>query len=334
MAPSSSPIRPLPSPPPLAVQTDWPGYLPKSRSSVDLISPHSDSSSSPDTPVDPIPELELRRRRQLDKAARILGETLPLDAVWNRATTPNLRIRAFPEPPPRRSTTDAPQSGQSPREVLTERSAVTTTTTTRRPGKIARRASISLATFALKLRGGGTHIRGSSQESQAQSMTSSSSSASSPSSPGERSTPSPQPTGITRRRSAVLTSPILFAFPGRTKSTHHARPISPPWPRSTPSPAPTLDFDPVGDSLNVDPDLILDIGPDLDLDDDDHESDLETPVVEHPTSTASRILQHKPSTSEIFASNTTHRPHAVPWPFSLRNRFPNDASLPNCVRAL
>ncbi|KAJ7058162.1 hypothetical protein C8F01DRAFT_309612 [Mycena amicta] len=298
----ASPIRPLPSPPALVIATNWLSRSPKSASSIDLMSRRSNSSdlSPPETPLD-VPDTELRRR-QLSKAARVLGENVPLELVFQPKPKQTTLLRAFPEPPPRRST-ESPLPGQLPREVLTERSL---TLNARRPAKIARRASLSLATFASKFRGGSnTHSRASSQESQAQSTVSTSSSGSSPSSADDRSP--------TARDRTSLTSPILFAFPKRIHSQPRRRPRSPTWPRAPPSPAPTLEFDPVGHgSMEFDPDLIIDIrpSPDLDLDDDeDGDSDLETPVVEFPTPRTSRRL-HGYSSSEVLRPT----PRIVPMP--------------------
>ncbi|KAF7320883.1 hypothetical protein HMN09_00174900 [Mycena chlorophos] len=311
--------RPLPSPPTLAnLDTQWAGRSSSSldRRSVDNSSDVT-SSSPPDTPVDVVPDTELRRR-QLSKAARVLGEHLPADILLKTKqktkSKPNALLRVFPEPPPRRST-DSPVPGS--------RAA-----TVRQPVKIARRASLSLATFASKLRGGGahSHSRGSSQESQnSPSLSNSQGSLSS-----ANSSPSPSPTAHAfaahNQNRNTLNSPIQFAFPHRSQTD----PLSGSWPRiqrpeiiiinpnPLPSPVPTLEFDsPVDTSLGFDPDQVIDIraspeGGDFSDDDETYENyddEPETPVVEFPTPRNSRRL-HNYSSSEVLRPT----PRIVPMP--------------------
>ncbi|KAF7297143.1 hypothetical protein MIND_00947300 [Mycena indigotica] len=289
----ASPIRPLPSPPALAITTDWPPT--RSTSPLETMSHRSNStdlaSSPPDTPIDEL-ETELRKRRQLSKAARVLGENVPLDLVFQPKHSNNPLLRVFPEPPPRRST-ESPLPGQLPREILTERPS---SARARHPAKIARRASLSLASFASKLRGGSNnaHSRGSSQESQAQSTLSVSSSGSS--------TGDSSPTLTRNAVRNTLTSPIVFAFP---RNIQAERQFSGDWPPPSASPVPTLEFD--DGALE---DLVIDIrrSP-VDLDCDEEDETVDTPIVEFPTPRNSRRLHHY-SSSEVLQPT----PKIVPMP--------------------
>ncbi|KAF8193848.1 hypothetical protein K438DRAFT_2130378 [Mycena galopus ATCC 62051] len=190
---SRKPLPATPSPP------SWLTRSPRIQPSLSIVTPPAlEFASPPDTPVD-VPEAELRRR-QLEKATRILGESVPLELVFqSRQPLAN----AFPSPPPRRST-DGPQPDQEPREMKAEH----------RPKKLVRRASLSLSTWTAKLRNGSSstnHSRDSSQESH-----------SPPSSDSHQSHHSAVPSAFTRtlprRRSLVLGSPILFSFPRRAPS--------------------------------------------------------------------------------------------------------------------
>ncbi|KAF7370060.1 hypothetical protein MSAN_00636000 [Mycena sanguinolenta] len=250
---SSGSRRPLPTPPTPQSPAGWLGRSPRIPPSLTIVAPPaSEFASPPDTPVE-VSEAELRRR-QLEKAARILGESVPLELVFQSR---HPLIKAFPSPPPRRST-DGPQPDRKPKETKTEQ----------RPKKLVRRASLSLSTLTSKFRTAPptrNHSRDSSQDSQ-----------SSPSSDSQQSYHSPVASTFTRtlpRRSSVLGSPILFAFPRRSPTTTH---IPPPL---RPSP---------------DHDLVIDIrSPDPSIygRDDDEEA---TPIRESP-SELTRSHVHSPS---------------------------------------
>ncbi|KAJ7729917.1 hypothetical protein B0H16DRAFT_1585968 [Mycena metata] len=195
-----------PSLPPLALGSSWLMRAPRPpRPTLNVVSPvASDFASPPETPVE-VSGAELRRR-QLEKATRILGESVPLELVFQQ---PLPLVKAFPDPPPRRST-EGPQPGL-PREMLTER---------RRTGKLVRRASHSLNVFASRFRANSkpmAHSRDSSHDS---------------SSSSEHSQASPSSAGsfiriIPRRRSLIASSPILFAFPGKSPTRAHTVPTTP-----------------------------------------------------------------------------------------------------------
>ncbi|KAJ7736204.1 hypothetical protein DFH07DRAFT_843039 [Mycena maculata] len=178
---SAGSAKDFPATPSLTLAPGWLSRSPRSTRSMHTTSPtESEFPSPPDTPME-VPEAELRRR-QLQKAARILGEAIPLELVLQPR---HPLVKAFPDPPPRRST-ESPQPGQQPKEMSTER----------RAGKLARRASLSLSTFASKFRGGPTnHSRDSSQDSSSSDQS------------------SPPVPAMPRRRSIVATSPIMFNFP-------------------------------------------------------------------------------------------------------------------------
>ncbi|KAJ7034451.1 hypothetical protein C8F04DRAFT_573649 [Mycena alexandri] len=194
--------------PALALGSSWLMRAPRPpRPTLNVVSSVvSDFASPPDTPVD-VPEAELRRR-QLEKATRILGESVPLELVFQQ---PLPLVTAFPDPPPRRST-ESPQPGL-PREMLTQR----------RTGKLARRASLSLTAFTSKFRSSSkpmAHSRDSSHDS----------SSSSEHSQHSRDTPTSAGSFIRiipRRRSLILSSPILFAFPGRSPTRAQTLPAAP-----------------------------------------------------------------------------------------------------------
>ncbi|KAJ7486659.1 hypothetical protein FB451DRAFT_1227725 [Mycena latifolia] len=246
--------------------SSWLSRSPRSTTSPTIASPTAlELASPPDTPME-VPEAELRRR-QLEKATRILGEYVPLELVFQPRQP---LVKSFPEPPPRRST-DSPQPGQQPREMLTER----------RAGKIVRRASLSLSTLTSKLRGASTnHSRDSSQESQSASSSDHSHQSRSPPSP-----PSSFTRSLPRRRSVVLTSPIIFAFPRSVRSPPRTQisPPSPSWPTTT------------------DPDLVIDIRS-PDSSEHGHEEDEATPVREH-------ALRHVYSRSEVLPRVEPLRAH-------------------------
>ncbi|KAJ6573236.1 hypothetical protein B0H10DRAFT_2105594 [Mycena sp. CBHHK59/15] len=203
---SGSRNRPLPAPPSSNVGSTW---LSRSPRSLTIVSPTaSEFATPPDTPMD-VSEAELRRR-QLEKATRILGEAVPLELVFQSRFA-----KDFPDPPPRR-TTDSPQPFDYPQTRITQ--------TEGRAGKVARRASLSLSTFASKL-------RGASANSSDHSRQSSESSGSSDHGHQARLPPSPPfvhtRAPIPRRRSLILPSPITFAFPrSRTPSRNQA--LNPP----------------------------------------------------------------------------------------------------------
>ncbi|KAJ7217261.1 hypothetical protein GGX14DRAFT_541787 [Mycena pura] len=324
--PSGSRARPPVPALTVAVGPTWPSRAPTSSTTASAHDPSprasselsslssSPSPSPPDTPVESAHDLANdlseaeRRRRQLAKATRILGESVPLELVFQPR---HPLVRAFPAPPPRRE--ESPLPGQLPREALTERAAGAAAgararagTTASRKG-IARRASLSLSSFASKFRpgtagsaGAGAASARSSQDAEAPSDHGHGQ-AHYPHSPGlsdhghghGRAPPSPAPSStLSRRHSVALASPVIFAFPGRALSP------SPSPPRSR---ARTPDTD-------VKLGLVIDIssgaralrygapspaaspascGPYGDYDSD---SDAEaTPVVEHP---AARLRAH------------------------------------------
>ncbi|KAF7355976.1 hypothetical protein MVEN_00927000 [Mycena venus] len=248
-------------PAPSSLTSSWLTRAPRIPLSIVTPPPSaSEFASPPGTPVE-VSEAELRRR-QLEKATRILGESVPLELVFQPR---HPLAKAFPPPPPRRST-DSPQPGQQPRETLTER----------RPKKLARRASLSLSTFAAKFRTGShstNHSRDSSQESH------------SPSSSDSQHSRPPSAFGraLPRRRSAVLSSPILFAFPRRSPT--RAQMVPPPTP-------PPLDTGLVIDIRSPDPSVY------------GHDDDEATPVCEAPSRLA---RSHVYSSSEVL-------PRIVPMP--------------------
>ncbi|KAJ7697994.1 hypothetical protein B0H17DRAFT_1177453 [Mycena rosella] len=214
------------SPPPLHLGSSWLARSPRSRPPLSTLSPAAaEFTSQPDTPTE-VPEAELRRR-QLEKATRILGESVPLELVFQPR---HPLVQSFPDPPLRRSS-DSSQPGQQPREMLTER----------RAGRIVRRASRSFSTFASKLRSvtSTSHSRDSSQESH--SASSSDLSHQSSITPARPSAFSPT---LLRRRSSARISPITFAFPHATRSPSRPQ-ISPPSPTKA-------DFDPVIDIRSLD----------------------------------------------------------------------------------
>ncbi|KAJ7648756.1 hypothetical protein DFH06DRAFT_1476232 [Mycena polygramma] len=282
-ASSSGSRRQPPTPP--SLPSNWLTRSPRPPV-LSIVTPSvADFASPPETPVE-IPEAELRRR-QLEKATRLLGESVPLELVFQPR---HPLVKAFPDPPPRRST-ESPQPGEPrPRATLTER---------RRPVKLARRASLSLSTFASKFRTGSrstNHSRDSSQESAS-------------SDHSQRSPASANATFRTlpRRGSAALGSPIVFAFPRRSPTRAQTLPPSPPPPMTMPI-TPHIDSDP-------DLDLVLDIrSADPSAHDHDgsaygHESDEPeaeaeaTPVREHP--------RHLYSVSDVLP---LPRPRIAPLP--------------------
>lgn len=275
-ASSSGSKRELPMPPPLA--SSWLTRAPRLPALSIVNPPASDFASPPETPID-VPEAELRRR-QLEKATRILGESVPLELVFQPR---HPLVKAFPDPPPRRST-------EQPRE------------TEKRPRKIVRRASLSLSAFTSKLRLGSnstSHSRDSSGESH--------SASSSDHSQHLRQPPSPAPSAFSstgtllRRRSTVLSSPILFSFPRRpptrTQTAHHP---------STPT-TPTSD-------------LVLDIRSLAPSEhgharDNDNDVDVEaTPVRERPSQS------HFHSSSQVL-------PRIVPMPGLTHTHAPSEPHL-------
>ncbi|KAJ7509527.1 hypothetical protein B0H11DRAFT_1960001 [Mycena galericulata] len=216
---SSASTHDLPFTLPHPLTTPWLTRSPRSTTAHIVVSPSPSTSefasSPPESPMDDIPETELRRR-QLDKATRILGESIPIDLVF----TPRRPLaKPFPDPPPRRSA-DSPQPGAHER-FLTERPA-----RGGGGGKLARRASLSLATFASKLRGGGSgtstpHSRDSSQDSSSHASASPSTS----SEHGHHAHP-PSP----RLHGPASTSPITFSFPRVRAPSRGARMHTPPPP--------------------------------------------------------------------------------------------------------
>ncbi|KAJ6478140.1 hypothetical protein C8R47DRAFT_1219682 [Mycena vitilis] len=284
-ASSSGSRRQPPTPP--SLPANWLARSPRPPV-LSIVTPSvTDFASPPETPVE-IPEAELRRR-QLEKATRLLGESVPLELVFQPR---HPLVNAFPDPPPRRST-ESPQPGEQPRPraALTER---------RRPAKLARRASLSLSTFASKFRTGShstNHSRDSSQESAS-------------SDHSQRSPVSANATFRTlpRRGSAALGSPIVFAFPRRSPTRAQTLPPSPPPPMIPITPH--IDSDP-------DLDLVLDIrstdpsAHDHDgsthghgSDEPDAEAEAETtPVREHP--------RHVYSVSDVLP---LPRPRIAPLP--------------------
>ncbi|KAJ7167181.1 hypothetical protein C8R43DRAFT_1103773 [Mycena crocata] len=227
---SSSGSRQEPSSPPsFPPATSWLARSPRTPPSLKIFSPTAaEFPSPPDTPMD-VPEAELRRR-QLEKATRILGESVPLELVFQPR---HPLVKAFPDPPPRRST-ESPQPGQQPREMLTER----------RAGKIARRASLSLSTFTSKFRSNSTtHSRDSSQESQS---TSSSDQSQQSHSRRPPSSPSALMRSLPRRRSVVATSPtttspIVFSFPS-FRAPSRSQTLPQPTTPTTPGGGPIIDI--------------------------------------------------------------------------------------------
>ncbi|KAJ7166860.1 hypothetical protein C8R46DRAFT_1095488, partial [Mycena filopes] len=252
--------------PALALGSSWLMRSPRPTPTLDVVSlspPAPDFASPPETPVE-VPEAELRRR-QLEKATRILGESVPLELVFQPPPPPVPLVNAFPDPPPRQST-EGPEPGQ-PREMLTER----------RTGKLARRASLSLSNFAAKFRSApqsAAHSRDSSQGSS--SSSDHSQRHISPSSPGASFIRI-----IPRRRSLILASPILFAFPDRERSPSRAQT------------APTTPDGPVIDIRSPEPGF-----------EEEEELEGETPVREHP---AAARAAHTHSASEAL-------PRIVPMP--------------------
>ncbi|KAJ7289374.1 hypothetical protein C8J57DRAFT_1277519 [Mycena rebaudengoi] len=239
--------RPLPTLPPLTIGTSWLSRSPRSNHSLNTMSQTvSDLASPPETPVE-VSEAELRRR-QLEKATRILGEVVPLELVFH-ARHPF--TKAFPDPPPRRSV-ESPQPRETPVETPTER----------RKLKVARRASLSLSTFTSKFRTGATnHSRQSSQESSSASSSDHSHYSRRPQSPA--SPPSGYRT-LSRRASLALASPLVFAFPGMRSPSRNA-------PTLTISPPKTPDG------------LVIDIRS-PESSDPGHDDPDATPVREHPRS--------------------------------------------------
>ncbi|KAJ6548802.1 hypothetical protein B0H19DRAFT_1237471 [Mycena capillaripes] len=274
-ASSSGSRKELPMPPPST--SSWLTRAPRPPALNIVNPPASDFASPPETPMD-VSEAELRRR-QLEKATRILGESVPLELVFQPR---HPLVKAFPDPPPRRST-ESPMPGQQPREMLTER----------RPGKIVRRASLSLSAFTSKLRIGSNstnHSRDSSQESH--------SASSSDHSHYSRQPPSPAPSAFTRslprRRSTVLGSPILFSFPKRPSHTRAQ------------TPAPSTPTTPNSD-------LVIDIRS-CDPSEHGHDDAEATPVREHPARLA---RSHFYSSSEIL-------PRIVPIPALTHTHAPSE----------
>ncbi|KAJ7103934.1 hypothetical protein C8R44DRAFT_858965 [Mycena epipterygia] len=207
------PIPPVPSlPRPLPIASSWLTRSPRSPRSLpaldvvsrpaaaEFASAQFASTADLDTPTD-VPQAELRRR-QLEKATRILGEGVPLELVFQPRDP---LLKSFPDPPPRQATeSPVPVAHHThPRELFIQRARKGSA------GKIVRRASLSLSTLTSKFRATApsmhfmpsshTHTRDSSRESQTSASASASASASSSSSDHSLSPASP--------------TPITFAFP-------------------------------------------------------------------------------------------------------------------------
>ncbi|KAJ7625832.1 hypothetical protein FB45DRAFT_922397 [Roridomyces roridus] len=163
---------PKKSAPPLT--PSWLTRSPRLAPSSDINTIPAAHTSPDETPMD-VPEAELRRR-QLDKATRLLGETVPIELVFHpqgHRPLKSLLDHSIDEKRPRDMTVPPP----------------------RRPRKLTRRASLTLSVITSKFLHG-RHSRDSSEDS----------SFSSPSSPPALHMPHQHP-------DVAPISPITFAFP-------------------------------------------------------------------------------------------------------------------------